>query len=61
MLAVTKALFGLRRQALITEVTRTLGFNRSGGRITDLLGSTIQELINEGRLVESFELIHIAT
>ena len=61
VLAVTKALFGLRRQALITEVTRTLGFNRSGGRITDLLGNTIQELLNEGHLVESFELIHIAT
>lgn len=57
--AVTGALFGSGRKTLITEVARTLGFNRSGGRITEVLDKALQGLLNEGELVESFDMIHV--
>lgn len=59
ILAVTRAMFGIPRNDLVIEVTRTLRFSRTGGRITEVLEKLIKDLLDEGDLVESFGMIHI--
>lgn len=60
VLATAQALFGVPRPDLVTDVSRRLGFNRTGGRIAEVLDRIIQELLDEGQLVESFGMIHPA-
>jgi hypothetical protein len=58
-MAVTKVMFGIPRDDLIVEIARRLKFNRTGGRIIEVLDKTIRELTSEGQLVESFGMIRI--
>ena len=57
-LTVAKAMFGIPQNDLITEVARLLKFNRTGVRITEVIGKTIEDLLSEGLLVESFGMLH---
>ncbi len=59
MVAIAGAEFGVPRGALMTAVTRKMGFERTGSRITEQLEKIIQELLEEGRLVESFGMIDV--
>jgi len=58
-LMVAKAMFGIPKNDLITEIARLLKFNRTGVRIVEVLGKTIDDLIIESILVESFGMIHV--
>ena len=58
-LMVAKLMFGIPQNELITEIARLLKFNRTGVRIVEVLGKTIEGLIHEGFLVESFGMIHV--
>ncbi len=51
-------MFGAPRRDLLIESARTLGFFRTGGRITEVIDSVIQSLLDEGKLGESFGNIH---
>ena len=51
-------MFGANRRDLVNEVARKLGFNRTGGRISEILDNIVQELLDEGKLGESFGNIH---
>ena len=51
-------MFGTPRRDLLTEARRTLGFARTGGRITEVIDGVIQSLLDEGQLRESLENIH---
>lgn len=51
-------MFGAPRRDLVIESSRTLGFARTGGRITEVIDGVIQSLLNEGELSESFGNIH---
>ena len=50
--------FGAPRRDLLIEARRTLGFARTGGRITEVIDGVIQSLLDEGQLRESLENIH---
>jgi hypothetical protein len=58
-LMVAKAMFGIPQNDLITEIARLLKFNRTGIRIVEVLSKTIEGLISEGSLVESFGMLHV--
>jgi very-short-patch-repair endonuclease len=58
-LMVAKVMFGIPQNDLITEIARLLKFNRTGVRIVEVLGKTIEDLIHKGFLVESFGMIHL--
>jgi len=51
-------MFGAPRRDLVIEVARNLGFNRTGGRISEIIDNVVQELLDEGKLGESFGNIH---
>ena len=53
-----KSMFGAPRRDLVTESARTLGFSRTGGRIADVIDDVIQQLLDDGKLGESFGNIH---
>jgi hypothetical protein len=57
--AVAGAMFGIPRPDLIVEVARRLGFNRTGGRISEVIEKVVQEFLTEGFLLESFGMVHI--
>jgi very-short-patch-repair endonuclease len=57
--SIARAEFGVPRRDLITAVARRMGFERTGPRITEQLEYSIQELLIDGRLVESFGMIHV--
>jgi hypothetical protein len=58
VLSTSRAVFGAPRGELVIEASRLLGFSRSGGRITEVLSHAVQELLDEGKLAESFGMIH---
>ncbi|MHA1485203.1 MAG: hypothetical protein ACTSPR_07795, partial [Candidatus Thorarchaeota archaeon] len=57
-ISVAKAVFGIPRPDLVTEIARRLGFNRTGDRIETVLSTMVQALLTEGKLVESFGMLH---
>jgi very-short-patch-repair endonuclease len=57
ILSTSKVTFGATRQGLVVETARQLGFDRTGSRISEVIETTIQELLDEGRLVESFGML----
>lgn len=54
VLATARVMFGIARQDLVVETARRLGFARTGTRITEVIDAAVQDLIDEGKLVESF-------
>ena len=58
VLGTAKLMFGAPRRDLVIESSRTLGFSRTGGRITEVIDGVIQSLLDEGELSESFGNIH---
>ena len=58
VIRTAKIMFGAARRDLLIESGRTLGFPRTGGRITEVIDSVIQSLLDEGKLGESFGNIH---
>ena len=58
-LAVARVAFGVPRRDLVVEVARRLGFNRTGGRIAEVLDNAIGELLKDGELVDSFGMVHV--
>ena len=54
VLRVAKAVFGAPRNELISETARQLGFSRTGATIRRVLGSTVDQLLADGDLGESF-------
>jgi hypothetical protein len=61
VLATARVMFGMARPDLLVEVARTLGFGRAGSRITEVIDAAIQQLIGEGKLVESFGMLRTTT
>ena len=59
-IVITSAMFmfGSTREELIVETARKLGFTRTGVRIREVLNATIDQLLIEGKLLESFGNIH---
>lgn len=57
VLTTARVMFGMARQDLVVEVARRLGFSRTGSRITEVVDSAIQDLIDKGKLVESFGML----
>ncbi len=57
VVAVSRSSFGAKRHALVDAVARTLLFNRTGGKIAEVLDKIIQGLLDEGQLVENLEMI----
>ncbi len=58
VIRTAKSMFGAARRDLLMESARALGFNRTGGRITEVVDNVIQSLLDEGKLGESFGNIH---
>ena len=58
VLGTARSMFGASRRDLLIESSRTLGFSRTGGRITEVIDGVIQGLLDEGKLRESFGNIH---
>jgi very-short-patch-repair endonuclease len=56
--ATAKFLFGTPRRQLVIEAARRLGFNRTGPRLNEALDRTVQDLLAEERLAESFGMIY---
>ena len=53
-------MFGAASRDLLIESARALGFSRTGGRISEVIDSVIQSLLDEGKLDESLGNIHPA-
>ena len=60
MLGVARAFFGLTQKDLVVETARKLEFTRTGKRITEILNETIQNLLDDGELQESFGKLHVS-
>ena len=54
VIATAGNISGAPRQDLVVEVARNMGFSRTGARITDRLNAVVDELLDNGRLVELF-------
>ena len=54
---VVTRISGAPQKDLINEVARKLGFDRTGGKIVDILITAIAELIGDSKLMESFNMI----
>ena len=59
ILAMARALFGTTRNGLITEVARHLGFRRNGSLISEAIDTNVQQLIENGQLVEEFNMVRL--
>jgi very-short-patch-repair endonuclease len=58
VVATARVMFGVSRHDLINEVARKLGNKKTGGRILEVLDRVVQEMLNQGQLVERFSMIH---
>jgi very-short-patch-repair endonuclease len=58
VLNTAKSMFGAERNDLVRESAKALGFERVGRRIVEILDRTIQEMLGDGELSESFGKIH---
>ncbi len=58
VIRTAKIMFGATRRDLLIESARTLGFSRTGDRITEVIDNVIQSLLDEGKLGKSFGNIH---
>ena len=58
VLSTVQSMFGAERNDLVRESTKALGFERVGRRIVETLDKTIQEMLDDGDLSESFGKIH---
>ncbi len=59
IITIVKAMLGIPQSDLMVDVARRLGFNRTGGRITEILNDIIRELLNQGKLIESFGMVRV--
>jgi hypothetical protein len=57
ILLTSEVTFGATRQGLVVETARQLGFDRTGSRINGVIEGAIQQLLDEGKLVESFGML----
>ena len=58
VIVTAKSMFGAERNDLVRESAKALGFERVGRRIVEILERTIQEMLGDGDLSESFGKIH---
>ena len=54
VISTAENISGAPRQDLVVEVSRNMGFSRTGARITDRLNTVMDELLDNQRLVERF-------
>ena len=58
VLETARVVFGVPRRDLVIETARMIGFSRTGGHITEVLDRFVIKLLDEGKLTESFGMIH---
>ena len=60
LLKIVEAGLGIPRPDLVVEAARALGFARTGGRITEFVDELVQQLLDDGPLLESFGMLRLA-